>query len=297
MNIAVQLNLCDIFLGVGGNMFFKYSMILFKSLLLILVAIIGFWFLFLTTYLLAPSQLTDSISDEFTSGLESTYSPVTQFFKRVARREKEPFDLTFGFDSRWADNDMAVMLWFSRCGGKYADDDTAAKVVSALNSLQNRVPRERNQAKYVMERLQTRSQNFSVAIICLGMFTTIFAGLNSSEYSQAGRRFGSYIKIFAIVFPATVTAVTALQSLVAGQDQIAKQAQIHFGLIILSSEISSQLLTMNCPATANEAAPLLATLSDWNRRLSDIVASASRPSSEQPKHASSDETSTVEAGK
>lgn len=279
-------------------MFLKYTLILLKSFTLLVVAVVGLWFVLLTVYVVAPTELTDSASEEFTYGLESAYSPVTKFFKRVARSDRAPFELAFGFDPRWAGSDSDITLWLGRCAGSYPDVSTAAKFVSGFTALQDRIPRERNLAKYEMQRLQERSRNFSITIICLGMLTTIFAGLNSSEYSQAGRRFGSHIKVLAIVFPATVTAVTALSSLLAGQDQIAKQAQIHFGLITLSSEISSQVLTMNCPSTGTEAAPLLATLGDWSRRFSDIVASANRPGPEQePKHATSADVASEEAGR
>lgn len=182
-------------------MFLKYTLILLKSFALLVVAVIGLWFVLLTVYVVAPTELTDSASEEFTYGLESAYSPVTKFFKRVTRSERAPFELAFGFDARWARNNSDITLWLGRCAGSYPDASTAAKFVSGFTALQDRIPRERNLAKYEMQRLQERSRNFSITIICLGMLTTIFAGLNSSEYSQAGRRFGSHIKVLAIVFP------------------------------------------------------------------------------------------------
>lgn len=248
-------------------MFWKTLLGPVKLTLYFIVGLLCIWLVFFAVYLFVPERATDAIGEEFTFALSDLYSPVVETMeRRTRRREFDPAFMAF--------SETVINIQDLICLLRNQNVELTGSIQLSAATLSQRIMVEKERARHEMVTLQGRSTSFALLIIFLGLLTTVSAGLNSSEFAQSGRKHAGLIKVAAVIFPAAVTAVTAASSLLAGQDQITKQTQIHYGLVLLASEINSQMMVLPCPASPETITSFSASLAEWNRRVTDIVAGA-----------------------
>lgn len=205
---------------------------IYRSTISIIAIILSIWTIFLLVYILAPSEVTDNLSEDMNFTLTETYRPTVRWIESsykaiIGSRSRDMWEMETVIplgSIRDATTD-ATTTWSQTCYANLPQSPDRDRLTRDIFNFVFQLAIEKKTAKQEIDRLKSINGRFTVIVIFLGMFTSVFAGLNSSEYAQLGKRHAGLIKVAAITFPAAVTAVTALSSLFSSQDQIAKQTQ------------------------------------------------------------------------
>lgn len=254
-----------------------------------IVAVIGgmllsIWIILLIFHLLIPNALIGQYYPGAANSLTALFYPIDRVFQDDPGRP------------RASDNRSNVL--YSLLGTCYPDvyrqwntgyqpPDKAEepirgreiKLIWGLITLDNDLSARTTSDHSDVNALRNKSVFFSSLLILLGMATTIFSALNSTELGTGQSLSTIFIKIAAIVLPAMVTALAAYGALFASPDQLARKAQVLYNLTNLHAEIDTSLSQTSCPLVMSDGkldnlTAYEKSLAGWNRKFADIIATA-----------------------
>ncbi|MGG7607814.1 hypothetical protein [Massilia sp. BKSP1R2A-1] len=112
--------------------------------------------------------------------------------------------------------------------------------------------------------------------ILIGLLTTVFVGLSSTEVGKQLNRVGLGIRLSALALPALGTAVAAVIAFYDPNGNLARQSQVAAGLQQLHSQLSHATWKMVCLKTQSDQVPqdMVTRLDSWTQRMQELIASA-----------------------
>ncbi|BBP95789.1 hypothetical protein BSFA1_09180 [Burkholderia sp. SFA1] len=112
--------------------------------------------------------------------------------------------------------------------------------------------------------------------IVIGLLTTVFVGLSSSEFGKKENRWGYMIRLGALILPAIGTATAAAIAFFDPNGNLARQNQLALGLQQLHYQLAATAWKIECPKTAEAALTPTddSRLETFNQRFQDLIFSA-----------------------
>ncbi|TPI27886.1 hypothetical protein FJ414_28285 [Mesorhizobium sp. B3-1-6] len=247
-------------------MIFHYN-ILFRIIYWIIGSIVILWLLFFFVHLFVPTQRLNDVS--------TLAADISDHLFGEVQAQKRDYPRGQSLD--------AVQIWIDACYPPGVAERTNAEknlnsqeiiVYRNLGNLVFRMGDDQSTASKVIEAVQSNGNILSIALIGLGMLTTIFSAINSSEIGTGSGNVAITVKILAIVFPALVTAVASLNSIYANSEIAARKARMNSSMIGLATDMSTGLLGKPCIGVENKVEDVVKLAKDWNQKYSDILSSS-----------------------
>jgi hypothetical protein len=105
----------------------------------------------------------------------------------------------------------------------------------------------------------------TIAIIVIGLATTVFAGLRGEDSAMG--EWKRAVHVLAVVFPALGTAVAAAAAFYAPKEQLIRASQALTSLQQLHVDVRTQLARLPCPSDEEKTHQITYLLGSWEQKL------------------------------
>ncbi len=179
-----------------------------------------------------------------------------------------------------ADN-SAIKQWIYVCvqarasGAAGSSDSIEKNLVGAERALLMVSNNASNKRRYWDERVKSSFNEWQISTwmtIVIGMATTVFVSLSTTEFGRGDGRSQRVVRTLAVVFPALGTAAAAVVGFYGAQAQWSQSSRSLASLSQLHGQMAIDIWKQQCIHSASDGneVKLIALLDGWSKRYLDI---------------------------